>query len=192
MEVILASGSPRRQELLKVIFNDFKVMKSNFNEKSIEFKGDPSLYVKQISRGKALDVYNSLNDREGKLIIACDTLVFLNGEVLGKPKNEIDAFNMIKALSGNAHKVYSGFIIYNTTTNEIIEESCCTEVRFIEISDEEINNYIKKGDCFDKAGAYGIQGEASIFVEKINGCYFNVVGLPLNKLYKTLRGMRVI
>lgn len=192
MEVILASGSPRRQELLKVIFNDFKVMKSNFNEKSIEFKGDPSLYVKQISKGKALDVYNSLKDKDEKLIIACDTLVFLNEEILGKPKNEIDAFNMIKALSGNTHKVYSGFTIYNTTVKETIEKSCCTEVKFIEISDEEIHNYIKKGDCFDKAGAYGIQGEASIFVEKIDGCYFNVVGLPLNKLYTTLRGIGVI
>ncbi len=182
MDIVLASASPRRQELLKRLVDNFKIEISNFDEDSVEFQGD-------IAEGKARNILNKV--QKDSIVIGCDTVVYLNGKILGKPINDKDAFEMLRSLSGNVHKVYSGLVLINSKTNELIRKSVCTEVKFINLSEDMILRYIESGQCNGKAGAYGIQDNAAIFVENINGCYYNVVGLPLNTLYLSLREMGV-
>ena len=184
MKVILASKSPRRVEILEKIDKEFEVVQSNFDENTIDFKGDIEKYVKDLSRNKAIEVSKRLN--EPSIVIAADTVVFQNGKVLEKPKNEEDAFSMLSSLSGNTHKVYSGICLINTYDDTVVTDCDCTEVRFSELNPRQIRNYINSGEPMDKAGAYGIQGLGGAFVEGIKGCYYNVMGLPLNKLYKAL------
>ncbi|MDK0536585.1 Maf-like protein [Clostridium perfringens] len=184
MKVILASKSPRRVEILEKIVKEFEVVESNFDENTIDFKGDIEKYVKDLSRNKAIEVSKRLN--EPSIVIAADTVVFQNGKVLEKPKNEEDAFSMLSSLSGNTHKVYSGICLINTYNDTVVTDCDCTEVRFSELNPRQIRNYINSGEPMDKAGAYGIQGLGGAFVEGIKGCYYNVMGLPLNKLYKAL------
>ena len=184
MKVILASKSPRRVEILEKIVKEFEVVQSNFDENTIDFKGDIAKYVKDLSRNKAIEVSKRLN--EPSIVIAADTVVFQDGKVLGKPKNEEDAFSMLSSLSGNTHKVYSGICLINTYDDTVVTDCDCTEVRFSELNPRQIRNYINSGEPMDKAGAYGIQGLGGAFVEGIKGCYYNVMGLPLNKLYKAL------
>ena len=184
MKVILASKSPRRVEILEKIVKEFEVVQSNFDENTIDFKGDIEKYVKDLSRNKAIEVSKRLN--EPSIVIAADTVVFQNGKVLEKPKNEEDAFSMLSSLSGNTHKVYSGICLINTYDDTVVTDFDCTEVRFSELNPRQIRNYINSGEPMDKAGAYGIQGLGGAFVEGIKGCYYNVMGLPLNKLYKAL------
>lgn len=184
MKVILASKSPRRVEILEKIVKEFEVVQSNFDENTIDFKGDIEKYVKDLSRNKAIEVSKRLN--EPSIVIAADTVVFKDGKVLEKPKNEEDAFSMLSSLSGNTHKVYSGICLINTYDDTVVTDYDCTEVRFSELNTRQIRNYINSGEPMDKAGAYGIQGLGGAFVEGINGCYYNVMGLPLNKLYKAL------
>ncbi|EGT3599067.1 Maf-like protein [Clostridium perfringens] len=184
MKVILASKSPRRVEILEKIVKEFEVVESNFDENTIDFKGDIEKYVKDLSRNKAIEVSKGLN--EPSIVIAADTVVFQDGKVLEKPKNEEDAFSMLSSLSGNTHKVYSGICLINTYNDTVVTDCDCTEVRFSELNPRQIRNYINSGEPMDKAGAYGIQGLGGAFVEGINGCYYNVMGLPLNKLYKAL------
>ncbi|MBI6070195.1 Maf-like protein [Clostridium perfringens] len=184
MKVILASKSPRRVEILEKIVKEFEVVQSNFDENTIDFKGDVENYVKDLSRNKAIEVSKRLN--EPSIVIAADTVVFQNGKVLEKPKSEEDAFSMLSSLSGNTHKVYSGICLINTYDDTVVTDCDCTEVRFSELNPRQIRNYINSGEPMDKAGAYGIQGLGGAFVERIEGCYYNVMGLPLNKLYKAL------
>ncbi|AQW24688.1 Maf-like protein [Clostridium perfringens] len=184
MKVILASKSPRRFEILEKIVKEFEVVQSNFDENTINFKGDIEKYVKDLSRNKAIEVSKRLN--EPSIVIAADTVVFQDGKVLEKPKNEEDAFSMLSSLSGNTHKVYSGICLINTYDDTVVTDCDCTEVRFSELNPRQIRNYINSGEPMDKAGAYGIQGLGGAFVEGIKGCYYNVMGLPLNKLYKAL------
>lgn len=182
MEVILASASERRRDLLGRLFEKFEVIVSDFDEDRIEFNGDVGEYVKKISLEKALNVKNKFLNLQDKIIISADTVVALDGKVLGKPIDEEDAFRMLKYLQGRSHFVYTGITVVNTKTGQIKNESLSTEVIFSKISDNEIWEYIKTGEPLDKAGAYGIQERGGIFVEQIRGCYYNVVGLPLNKL----------
>ena len=184
MKVILASKSPRRVEILEKIVKEFEVVQSNFDENTIDFKGDIEKYVKDLSRNKAIEVSKRLN--EPSIVIAADTVVFQDGKVLEKHKNEEDAFSMLSSLSGNTHKVYSGICLINTYDDTVVTDCDCTEVRFSELNHRQIRNYINSGEPMDKAGAYGIQGLGGAFVEGIKGCYYNVMGLPLNKLYKAL------
>jgi septum formation protein len=188
LKYILASGSERRQELLHRIIDEFHTIISDFDESQILFQNDVPEFVKSLARGKALSVKENLE--EPAIIIAGDTVVVFEDEILGKPKNEEDAFNMLKKLSGKTHRVYSGVVVINTENNKIEEEALYTEVKFSELKDEEIVNYIKTKEPMDKAGAYGIQGYGGVFVEKINGCYYNVVGLPLNLLNKMINKVK--
>lgn len=187
MKYILASASARRQELLKRIIKDFDITISCFDEDKVKFKGDVGQYVEEIALGKAKAILNDVDN--DSIIISADTVVSFKGEILGKPKDEEDAFRMLTMLSGNIHEVYSGVCIINTKTNEILNESFKTIVSFSEISDEDKLNYIKSGSPLDKAGAYGIQDEGGVFVEGINGCFYNVVGLPLNKVDQMLKSI---
>lgn len=111
----------------------------------------------------------------------------LDNKVLGKPKNEFEAFQMLMSLSDNWHEVYSGITLIDTKNQKIISDAVCTKVRFSNITKEDIQKYIETGEPMDKAGAYGIQGFGGVFVEKIEGCYYNVVGLPLNTLSRMLK-----
>lgn len=187
MKLVLASASARREELLKHITEDFQVKVSNFDEDKVSFNNNFEEYVMNIAKGKALDVIYGLI--EDAIVIGCDTIVAHKGKVFGKPKNNEEAFRMIKSLSGDTHKVYSGIALVNSKDKSVMMDYCCTEVKFSMLSDEEIIEYVNLGESLDKAGAYGIQGQASVFVEGIYGCYYNVVGLPLNKLYSMLKNL---
>lgn len=188
MKYVLASSSERRQELLKRIVNDFDIVVGDFNEDSINFNGNIEEYVINLAKGKALSVKKCLE--YDAFIIAGDTVVVLENEILGKPKNEKEAFDMLKSLSNKTHRVYSGIVVLNSYNNNIEEKAIYTEVTMSELSDKEILEYIKSGEPMDKAGAYGIQGLGGVFIEKINGCYYNVVGLPLNTLKIMLEKIR--
>jgi len=189
MKIVLASASERRQELLGRLIENFDIIVSDFDESKVPFEGSIDKYVKDVALGKALDVKNKV--KEDAVIISADTIVTLGEKILGKPKNEEDAFNIIKSLQGRKHLVYSGIVVINTSKNIIKQESLATEVTFSEINDAEILEYIKTGEPLDKAGAYGIQGIGGIFVKEIKGCYYNVVGLPLNKLKLMLEEVKV-
>jgi len=188
LNYVLASGSERRQELLHRIVDEFNIIVSDFDEDKILFKGNVDEYVVDLAKGKALSVKESL--KEEAIIIAGDTVVVLDDKILGKPNNEEDAYNMLKQLSGRTHRVYSGLVVINMYNNKIEQESLYTEVKFSNLTEEEIESYIKTGEPLDKAGAYGIQGYGGAFIEGINGCYYNVVGLPLNLLNKMLRKVK--
>ncbi len=184
-KIILASKSPRRQELLKTITEDFLCVPSEAEEiipNNIE-TDEVSIYLATL---KAKDVSSSYKD---DIVIGCDTVVINDIGVLGKPKNEDDAFNMLKSLSGKTHKVITGCcIIYKE--KEYTFKSV-TEVEFYQLTDDEIKAYINTGEPFDKAGAYGIQGRGSLFVKSINGDYFNVVGLPVSLLSRKLKSINL-
>lgn len=185
MDIILASASIRREELLKKITSKFEIVVSDFEESDVSFSGNCGDYVMTLAKGKAMDVFSKVN--KPAAIIGCDTIVYLKGKVLGKPKDSAEAFQMLSDLSDNTHEVYTGIAVLNTETQEINTQYVCTEVKFSKLSQKEIESYIETGEPFDKAGAYGIQGAASIFIEEIKGCYYSVVGLPVNKLYFMLR-----
>jgi septum formation protein len=189
VNIVLASSSPRRKELLEKIIKDFSVINSDFDEKTVIYNGDCKEYVKDISLGKAIKVSENL--KEDSIVIACDTVVYYKSKIFGKPKDKEEAYSMLKSLSGNMHQVCSGITIINKALSTIKCEAVCTDVFFSNISDYEINKYLDSLEWVDKAGGYGIQGKASIFVEKIHGCYYNVVGLPLNCLYNMLLEMGV-
>ena len=180
MKIILASASERRIELLARVVKDFDVIVSEFDEDSIIFKESIDEYVKKIALGKAMDVKKRITDEA--VIIGADTVVVSENKILGKPKNEEDAYKMLKSLAGRSHYVYSGIALINTKTDSIKTDIVKTKVTFSEITDEEIKQYISTGEPMDKAGAYGIQGFGGVFVEGIEGCFYNVVGLPLNRL----------
>lgn len=187
MKIVLASASLRRQELLKRILNDFIIYPSSVDETIVNYKGEPSKYVMEIARLKAMDVSKKYAAKD--LVIGCDTIVFLEGEILTKPKDKNDAIEMLRKLSGKFHEVYSGVAIKKD--EKLILDYVMTKVKFMQLSEEEILRYVASGEPMDKAGAYGIQGKGGIFVEKIEGCYYNVVGLPLNKLYNLLGAVGV-
>ena len=189
MDIILASASPRRAELLKNITSNFKIMASDFEESDILFSGNCGNYVMTLAKGKAIAICDSV--KKPAIIIGCDTVVYFKGKVLGKPKDNYEAFTMLSDLSNNTHEVYTGISVINTQTQEINTEYICTTVTFSKLSNKEINDYIESKEPLGKAGAYAIQGGASLFVKEIKGCYYSVVGLPVNKLYYMLREMGV-
>ncbi|QPW52511.1 Maf-like protein [Clostridium botulinum] len=189
MRIVLASASERRQELLQRITNKFEVIVSNFDENTVDFEGNFENYVMKLAKGKAISVAQNLS--KDAVVIGCDTIVAFNGKVLGKPNDELEAFNMLKALSGNVHKVYSGIAVIDTRKGNTRVENVCTSVKFSSLTNEKIKEYISTKEPMDKAGAYGIQGFGGVFVEEINGDYYNVVGLSLNKLDKMLWEMGV-
>lgn len=182
-KIILASGSPRRKELLKNLGITFNVVNSEFEE-VLSDNMHPYKLAADLALQKAESVAN--NNYTDAIIIAADTIVIHKG-VLGKPHNDDDAYEMLKALSNNVHEVVTGIAIMDCKSNKSITDYEVTKVYFREISDEEIYRYIATGEPMDKAGAYGIQGKASLFVKKIDGDYFNVVGLPIYKLGRLLQ-----
>lgn len=195
IKIILASASPRRRELLSRAGFDFEIVTSDIEERTTQ--SEPEEIVKELSYIKAEDVFDRIvqsnNDSGHKaiMVIGADTVVSKEGRIMGKPESESAAFGMIQSIQGSTHQVYTGITVffYDLRTKKIKTKSFaeCTEVTVFPMSDTEINNYIATGDCMDKAGAYGIQGIFGVFVEKINGDYNNVVGLPIARLYQELK-----
>ncbi|MBO4847692.1 MAG: septum formation protein Maf [Clostridia bacterium] len=192
MELILASASQRRRELMTMCGYEFTCIPSAAEED--EAVSDPAELVKRLSLKKAEAVFRSLPEerRREAVIVGSDTVVVLDGEIIGKPKDPDDAFRMLRRESGRANTVYTGLAVVRTSEEspDVMESSVvCDEarVRFAELTDEEIAAYIATGDPLDKAGAYGIQGCFSMFIEGIEGSYFTVVGLPVHILYRELR-----
>ncbi len=180
MEIILASGSPRRQELMGHFPFPFTVRVSQADEQMDSAKA-PKDEVARISRNKA----EAISRNEDDIVIGADTIVVCDGIVLGKPRDEQDAFRMLSMLSGRAHQVMTGVTVLQG--EKCVSFTEITDVHFRPLSDEEINSYIRSGDPMDKAGAYGIQSGACLFVEKIVGDYYNVVGLPICHLSLVLK-----
>jgi len=183
LPIILASGSPRRKILLEQMKLPFKVLKVDIDE-SFKRGEKPITIVKRLAKNK-LD--KALETRTGGIFITADTIVVLKGKVIGKPRDKKDAERILKLLSGNTHAVYTGFAVYNSLNGKLIIDYEKTLVKFRKLTIGEIREYISGGSPMDKAGAYGIQDDyGAVFIKNINGCYYNVVGLPLTKLYQAL------
>jgi len=180
-ELILASSSPRRAQLIKLLNIPYKIIIPNNVDESILVKENHIDYVLRISKEKSESIYN-----DNFVVISADTIVF-NGEILGKPKNKVEAYNMIKSLSGKTHSVITGVTIIDQLTTKKSNFYVETKVTFDKVPEKEIHNYVESKEPYDKAGGYAIQGEAFKFIKSINGCYYNVMGFPLYEIYKHLK-----
>jgi septum formation protein len=182
MEIILASASPRRKELLELLGIEPRIIIPTVDE---EIKpGEPvETFLRRVAIAKGQSVFS--DHFYHTPIISADTIVLCENKLIGKPQTRADAFGFLKTLSNNDHEVLTGIsILYHGT---IHYDFARTQVVFTEISDEEINYYLDNENYMDKAGAYAIQGKASVFVKKIDGCYFNVMGFPINLFYTMLK-----
>lgn len=187
-KIILASQSPRRRELLEQVGIEFEVIPSAAEEKAE--KSDPVEIVIELSSQKAIDVGNANRSgvEDNTLIIGADTVVALDGEVMGKPKDREQAIAMLKKLQGRTHCVYTGVCLHYKTDGgfETVSFAKETKVTFYQMTDQEIERYVDTGEPMDKAGAYGIQGRSAVFIKEIAGDYNNVVGLPVAEIYQQL------
>ncbi|MFH2013250.1 MAG: Maf family protein [Pseudomonadota bacterium] len=182
-KLILASSSPRRKELLEQVGFQFEVIPNKVDE-NMKNGENPVDHVLRLAEEKALDVANGLKN---SWVIGADTIVLVDGEILGKPDGKQDAYRMLMKLSGKDHKVITGFCILDTDTKKTISEYVETIVTVKELTEEEIESYIETKEPFDKAGSYAIQGIGSFMVREIKGSYTNVVGLPVCEVVECLR-----
>ena len=178
-KLILASQSPRRAQLLKLVGFEFDIIPSFIDEEEIE-KSDPATRVKALSFAKAKSV--AANIEQG-IIIGSDTVVVLDRQILGKPKDDLEAKEMLHRLKGRTHLVYTGFALLEKPSNRKIRDYDKTRVHFRDLADWEIDRYVATQNPMDKAGAYGIQDQSAVFADRIEGCFYNVVGFPLSKFY---------
>ena len=179
--VVLASSSPRRQDLLRLLCSNFEVIPSQIDE--IQRPGEtPCQMVLRLAKEKAMAIRQI---RPNSIVIAADTVVVCDDQILGKPINAEEARSMLRRLSGRTHEVFTGLCVVKGEA--VAVDVASTIVKFAPISNEEIEAYLGTGEPFDKAGAYATQGIAARFVEGIEGCYFNVVGLPVSLLYRMLK-----
>lgn len=183
MEIILASKSPRRREILENAKVRFSIEESQIDE-VIKLNELPKETVMRLAYEKALDVANR---NRNSLVIGADTIVVINDTILGKPKDDIEAFNMLKLLSGKTHYVITGFALINLSLDKKIVDCQVSQVTFKELSEQCIKDYLQTKESLDKAGAYGIQGYGGLLVENIQGDYFNIVGLPISKISDCLK-----
>lgn len=184
-EIYLASSSPRRQELMRLVCPHFRVVRHRKDvENLVQFGGDPAEYARRIAEKKAL--HSDVVQSENAILLAFDTVVYVDGRILGKPRSEDEARIFLKMLSGKWHSVYTGVSAVLMPDGRMVSDVEKTDVLFSHLSEKEIEQYIASGEPMDKAGAYGIQGLGSLFVERISGCYYNVVGLPLFRLTQVL------
>jgi len=185
-KIILASNSPRRRQLLEMLGMKFEVIADNTPE-PMNSDMSPEEIVVSLAKFKGENVISKLSGEKCAVVISADTVVALDDKVLGKPKDKEDAASMLSLLSGNKHFVYTGVFVKDVCTKREVCFCEKTEVFFKNLDINEIKDYINTGEPMDKAGSYGIQNLGSLFVEKISGDYFNVVGLPLCKLGKVLK-----
>lgn len=189
-KLILASASPRRAEILRNAGFDFEVVPVHADE-SLRPGEAATDYVRRLAEEKARIVARQLaKDAAGDstFIIAADTVVVIDNEILGKPSSAANARDMLHRLSGKTHEVYTGLSVLRGNASRTVVEM--TRVTFVTLSKQEIEDYIATGEPFDKAGAYAIQGQGGNFISRIEGCYFNVMGLPLARLYAILRELQ--
>lgn len=177
--IILASASPRRKELMALVTGEFKVVASDVDEAS-GIK-EPGALVTELARRKAAAVFEA---HPNDVVIGADTIVYIDGEILGKPADAADARRMIEKLSGNTHTVYTGVCVMRPGGERA--EYCATDVTFAALSGAETDTYLATENVLDKAGAYAIQGGAAKLIRRVDGCFFNVVGLPVRLLYEML------
>ncbi|WP_010093846.1 Maf family protein [Ornithinibacillus scapharcae] len=185
-KLVLASTSPRRRELLEQIHIPFTIRKQTFDESVVQTQ-DPSKKAEQLALLKAK--HTELLEPD-EIILTADTIVAYNSKIFEKPRDEQEAFMMLSNLSGNTHDVYTGVSIRSDTNQVSFVEK--TSVEFWTLTAEEIYDYIKTKDPFDKAGAYGIQGHGAVLVKRIIGDYFNVVGLPISRVMRELKQFHII
>ena len=187
MRLILASASPRRAEILRNAGIEFEISSAGVDESPLGNE-PPGDYVRRLALAKALSAADENSDHAGRaLILGADTVVVVGAEILGKPSSPDDARRMLRRLSGRIHEVHTGLaLLRNPGPKQYVAEEI-TRVHFAPLTDREIEEYIATGEPFDKAGAYAIQGVGGRFVTRIEGCYFNVMGLPLARLYSLLR-----
>ena len=191
MNIILASASPRRKEILENTNVKFKIMASSIEELRLEGES-PCQMVMRLAFEKGIDIASR---QKSDLVISADTIVVLDNTVLGKPKDEIEARKMITSLSGRTHQVITGISLINLDNNKKIIDYVISNVKYCKqlginyknLSEEDINDYIRTKESLDKAGAYGIQGYGALLVEEIQGDYFNIVGLPISRLSDLLK-----
>jgi septum formation protein len=181
-KIILASASPRRKELLEKIGLKFEVEPSNYAE-DMHSRLSPDELARAISLGKARAVARK---HKNAIVIAADTFIVFGGKIMGKPNTEAEARKMLMALRGKSHSVITGFTILDTEENKVLTKSVETVIHIKKLTPEEIDGYVKSKEPLDKAGAYAIQGLGSVIVERIEGDYFNVMGLPLSALAESL------
>ena len=191
MKIILASKSPRRREILENLGVKFDIVTSDADENSDI--SDPCDLVEELAFRKAMAVFANLKDKneidDNTLVIGCDTVVCCDNEILGKPKSHDDAFRMIKMLEGRSHNVISGVALICNGKTHVRHE--VTKVFFDSMTDEQIESYVSGDEPYDKAGGYAVQGMASRFIGRLEGCYFNVVGLPVNLLCRMTESLNV-
>jgi septum formation protein len=189
-QIILASASPRRKEILEKSGLVFKVDESEYEEDNDAGLEPARLAIKH-SRGKAMDI---MPKYKNALVISADTIVVLGQKVFGKPRNRTEAAAMLRSLSGKSHSVITGFTILDTATKKILSRAVVTKVYFKKLDEKEIAAYIRSREPMDKAGAYGVQGLGAVIVKRIEGDFFNVMGLPLNELVMALKkfGIKVL
>jgi len=186
MELILASGSQRRRELFSLMGLNYTIRVSEADENIPPCP--PEQMVETLALRKAEAVKK---DAPGACVVGADTIVYMEDfdEIIGKPRDEEDAYRILRKLSGRTHTVYTGLAVLTDAGVQCCHDT--TRVEFAELSDEEIRAYIQTGEPMDKAGAYGVQGIASVFVKKVEGCYFTVIGLPVQKLYGLLKNVGI-
>jgi septum formation protein len=182
MHIILGSQSPRRNEIFRFFDLPFEQIKPQFDEEAVPFKGDPYHYVSTLAKGKA-DSFNSLSD--DAIVLTADTIVYCEGKVYGKPKDDQEAIQFLKQLSGQWHQVITSLVI--RSHNQEFQATEETRVLINTLTEEQIESYVKTLHLTDKAGGYLIQGVGGIIVKKIEGCYYNVVGLPVNALCELMQ-----
>jgi len=186
--IILASGSPRRSELLADLGLEFEIHPSQMDEPPPESTEDPLEYAKRMAKMKALDVAKLF---PGRNVLGADTIVVLNGRIMGKPCDKNDALEMLTSLSGNIHQVITGFCLHLVEGTSIIE-AVSTDVTLRDSTKEELKGYIETGEPMDKAGAYAIQGIGTFMVTGIKGSYTNVVGLPVALVLDALIRTKIV
>ncbi|MCK5684265.1 septum formation protein Maf [bacterium] len=188
-KIILASASPRRKQLLEELNVDFTVHKSDVEE-IMDSTMHPSKLAMENAYRKALDISKEYTGQDC-VTIGSDTVVVHNGKIMGKPTDEDDAFKMLSQLSNHTHQVYSGIAIVDCLDSNYVIDYAVTDVTMWDFDEEIIRIYIATGEPLDKAGSYGIQGKGRLLVKRINGCYFNVVGLPITLLAKSLLNFNI-
>jgi septum formation protein len=184
---VLASGSPRRRELLTQIGLTFDVETADIDE-TPQLAEDPLHYVRRLAEHKAAAVFARHANQSRLVVLGADTTVVCEGQILGKPVDEADAARMLRLLSGKTHQVMTGVALVTATAREVAVELTSVEVSVL--TESQIADYVATGEPMGKAGAYGIQGRAARFIPRIEGCYFNVVGLPLARVSAMLAGIR--
>jgi len=186
-KLILASASPRRAQLLKLIGMEFEIIDSKMNERDESYI-IPEVHVLELAQKKAQKVAENISNG---VVVGADTIVVLNGEILGKPASSKEAHAMLRKLSGRTHIVYTGIALVDKPSGKMLSDYERTQVTFRDLGDEEIARYVATESPMDKAGAYGIQDQSAVFVTAISGCFYNVMGFPLAKFYARLQSFLI-